>query len=512
MIHRYWQGPPPAADYGPALHELTGLDVHDWTDEQLPAWLDGLATATAPFVTGDRQVQHRANVVRAGLLWDHGGMWADHDLEPLADLTRLPDRATAAHADRSRCSCWLAYPAGHPDVGLVLDAIAAIGPPVRRAVEQSGEQLWGRLLDPSVPAVQLHAGWAVHHAWTSARGLASRHDRHRRHPSPAAPRTRRGGRRPHRAARPPRAPRRAGSPAGGPPVRAIGSGSTLLIERAEWGARPPDGAYGGLNPTEGVTGHWEGGGIGWPWPHETCYSLVRGIQAFHMDGRGWIDIAYNGLACPHGYVFEGRGPSHKSAGHGEPGNSVSYALCFLSGVGDEFTPEQHQAWADGRRWLQDEGGASDVLHCHLDWMATACPGDERCEWVHAGANPGAPIVVPPEPPPDWQPALPAPGIDAPPFPLPDGSYFGPEGGPNESVSGYHGHSDDLATWQARMIERGWNLGPTGADGTYGKPGDTEPSRSWTGRVAAGFQQDKGLAVDGLIGPDTWGAAWTAPIT
>ena len=177
-------------------------------------------------------------------------------------------------------------------------------------------------------------------------------------------------------------------------MRLIGSG-TPLIERDEWGARPSLGTT-WITPTEGVTGHWEGNGIGWPWEHDTCYSLVRGIQAFHMDGRGWADIAYNALACPHGWVFEGRGANVRSAAHGEPGNSLSYAICFLSGIGDPFTPEQARAWSDGVAWLMDDGGASGALHCHRDWMSTACPGDDRCSWIKAGAIP--PVPTPPEEP------------------------------------------------------------------------------------------------------------------
>ena len=41
---------------------------------------------------------------------------------------------------------------------------------------------------------------------------------------------------------------------------------------------------------------------------------------------------------------------------------------------------------------------------------------------------------------------------------------------------------------------------------------TEPYGPDTKRVATGFQREKGLSVDGLIGPDTWAAAWTTPVT
>lgn len=99
------------------------------------------------------------------------------------------------------------------------------------------------------------------------------------------------------------------------------------------------------------------------------------------------------------------------------------------------------------------------------------------------------------------PAPPRPAAQpAPPFPLPRGWYFGPRSGPRESVSGYHGNGHHLATWQGRMRARGWDVG---VDGRYG------PN---TADVARRFQRGKGLAVDGLIGPATWAAAWTAPVT
>lgn len=86
------------------------------------------------------------------------------------------------------------------------------------------------------------------------------------------------------------------------------------------------------------------------------------------------------------------------------------------------------------------------------------------------------------------------------FPLPRGSYFGPRSGTVASVSGYHGHSGNLKRWQRRMMVRGWSLS---ADGFYGPE---------TARVVKAFQREKGLTVDGLIGVDTWRAAWTEKVT
>lgn len=103
------------------------------------------------------------------------------------------------------------------------------------------------------------------------------------------------------------------------------------------------------------------------------------------------------------------------------------------------------------------------------------------------APPAGPIVI-------------APGVPAPAFPLPAGWYFGPKSGPRESVSGFYSYRAQLASWQQRMADRGWAIA---ADGLYGDQ---------TERIARAFQAEKGLVVDGLIGPVTWAAAWTEPVT
>lgn len=102
---------------------------------------------------------------------------------------------------------------------------------------------------------------------------------------------------------------------------------------------------------------------------------------------------------------------------------------------------------------------------------------------------------------------PPPASGAPEFPLPAGKYFGPEADPN-SISGYHSYSGELRQWQQRMADRGW---PIMVDGLYGFKGATTP-RGNTAEVAVAFQKDKGLTPDGLIGPATWAAAWTTPVT
>ena len=108
-------------------------------------------------------------------------------------------------------------------------------------------------------------------------------------------------------------------------------------------------------------------------------------------------------------------------------------------------------------------------------------------------------------------------VKAPAFPLPAGYYYGPPSGPVQSVSGRtrnsrvpgdviqvkgRWRSKGLAVWQARMQARGWNIGKDGADGRYGND---------TARIVKQFQKNKGLAIDGKIGPATWRAAFELPV-
>lgn len=70
--------------------------------------------------------------------------------------------------------------------------------------------------------------------------------------------------------------------------------------------------------------------------------------------------------------------------------------------------------------------------------------------------------------------------------------------------------DDVRRWQARMAVRGWRgplasgrVAPILVDGSYG------PQCDW---ICRHFQAEKGLQVDGIVGPVTWRASWEAPVT
>lgn len=101
---------------------------------------------------------------------------------------------------------------------------------------------------------------------------------------------------------------------------------------------------------------------------------------------------------------------------------------------------------------------------------------------------------------------PAPGPAAPgggpPFPYPPGHYIGTSRPDAACHSGCHGDPDKSVTylWQTQMANRGWTIS---LDGCYGPQSES---------VCRAFQAEKGLGVDGLVGPVTWAATWTAPVT
>jgi peptidoglycan hydrolase-like protein with peptidoglycan-binding domain len=59
---------------------------------------------------------------------------------------------------------------------------------------------------------------------------------------------------------------------------------------------------------------------------------------------------------------------------------------------------------------------------------------------------------------------------------------------------------DVSHWQQRMADRGWDIL---VDGYYGPQSQ---------HIAREFQAQKGLTVDGIVGPVTWQHSWQEPVT
>lgn len=70
--------------------------------------------------------------------------------------------------------------------------------------------------------------------------------------------------------------------------------------------------------------------------------------------------------------------------------------------------------------------------------------------------------------------------------------------PGTTRQGYR--SDAVHQVQQRLADRGWKLD---VNSLFGPD---------TARVVRSFQKDKGLTIDGIVGPKTWHALWAAPVT
>jgi N-acetylmuramoyl-L-alanine amidase len=137
-----------------------------------------------------------------------------------------------------------------------------------------------------------------------------------------------------------------------------------------------------MNPAEvrGVAVHYSGMNADEQRLHTKCAARVRGMQRFHMEQRGWLDIAYNHVFCRHGYVFVGRSFGVRSAANGtNEANDRYFAACFL---GDDskgradVAPEARRALEQLIAEYRRRYPRARAVRPHSDFVATACPGDE----------------------------------------------------------------------------------------------------------------------------------------
>lgn len=119
--------------------------------------------------------------------------------------------------------------------------------------------------------------------------------------------------------------------------------------------------------------------------HTRCAGRVRGMQRYHMEEKGWLDIAYSQLVCTHGYVFVGRGYGIRTAANGTTAaNDHYFAVCFL---GDD-TPRRADVTRQARNALGElirdyQRRYPRALHVrpHSAFTSTLCPGRELSAWI-----------------------------------------------------------------------------------------------------------------------------------
>lgn len=177
-----------------------------------------------------------------------------------------------------------------------------------------------------------------------------------------------------------------------------------------------------------------------------------------------------------------------------------------------YTPDGYTVKRWDRLAQSSTGDSSHRWHTHVSFFRDSESRDKLA--VFKRYFEGGTVPAKPSPPAGSKPA-PGPKVA---FPLPSSAYyFGPKSGGTYSVSGHYGRvfhgkrdSEWLQIWAGQLAKRGWSVGRGkrylsrfGNDGRYGD--------EYRALIKA-FQADQGLKQDGLVGPVTWRAAFTNPVT
>lgn len=269
-----------------------------------------------------------------------------------------------------------------------------------------------------------------------------------------------------------------------------------FVSRAAWGARPPRQRSSSITPQNGGTAlHYEGPKAG-TFDHAQCAGRVRGIQRFHMDSRGWADIAYSALVCQHGYIYEGRWLFTRTAANGtDHGNQNYYAICGMLGEGDPLTEPMKVAYNACIAHFRSHGRAGTAVKGHRALRSTECPGELVTRWI-ADGRPTAPAPAP----------APTPAPAPAPAPKPSAVSKATQAAVRVTVDGYWGPATDRAVTAVRAATRGTfpygvrvaqkHVGTT-QDGIWG-PASKTALKATVNRLQGAW----GVTRDGVWGPNT----------
>jgi len=259
-----------------------------------------------------------------------------------------------------------------------------------------------------------------------------------------------------------------------------------IVRRAQWGAQfsIPGGRFVAPGSRRFFVVHWPAGAVS-----GDERAAVRAIERSHRVGQGWQAApGYNFLVGRSGTVYEGAGRDIRGI-HSPPRNTDGWGVCVLVAIGETPPPACLNAVRALYAHLNGVAGRTLAMSWHGQHFATECPGPALRSWVQRGMPaPGGAAVPAPAP------AAPAqPGGKAPEFPASCRPFVSRT---------QRSRCPGVKPWQEQMLRRGWKaLGA--ADGIFGPKSEA---------VLFAFQREKGLTADKLLGPASFAAAWTAPVT
>jgi hypothetical protein len=119
--------------------------------------------------------------------------------------------------------------------------------------------------------------------------------------------------------------------------------------------------------------------------HAKCAGRVRSMQRYHMEEKGWLDVAYSHVICRHGYVFVGRGYGIRTAANGtKAANDQYFAICFLgddSANRADVTRQARRALGELIRDYQRRYPRALRVRPHSAFVPTDCPGRELKAYI-----------------------------------------------------------------------------------------------------------------------------------
>ena len=153
------------------------------------------------------------------------------------------------------------------------------------------------------------------------------------------------------------------------------------LPRSAWNARPPNGGPGNLTVSrvQGAVIHWPGtGSTSVIHSKAAVASALRGWQNYHMDTRGWSDIAYQVAVDQAGRAWTLRGLRTQSGANGDTDVNERYGAVLLILVTGEQPSAAMKATtraviADFRRIYPR--GTAIRPHSAVRPEPTDCPGD-----------------------------------------------------------------------------------------------------------------------------------------
>ena len=178
-----------------------------------------------------------------------------------------------------------------------------------------------------------------------------------------------------------------------------------IVSRRGWGADPSlrehcsNGLY-SRTLNVAFVHHTAGTNSYQPWESD---DLVRGIYAYHTQGRGWCDIGYNFLVDKYGVIFEGRfggpagewlpvygahagGYNNRSVGVSLMGNfeTANPTSAIMNATARIISWKLALNYLNPRGITRLNGTRFDVISGHRDSKSTACPGRyvyQRLGWL-----------------------------------------------------------------------------------------------------------------------------------